>query len=212
MPTILCYGDSNTHGTCPIRHMQDRRRLGRAERWPGVMAAALGPDWTVIEEGLPARTTVQPDPIEGLHKNGLAVLPAVLESHRPLDIVALMLGTNDLKARFALTTQDIAASADRLIAAVLASECGPEFGPPRVLLIAPPPVIEAGCLSEIFTGAAAKSARLGHMYAKVAERRAAAFLDAGAVIASSPVDGVHFEPEAHTALGQAVANAIRAKF
>ena len=111
-----------------------------------------------------------------------------------------------------VTTQDIAASADRLIAAVLASECGPEFGPPRVLLIAPPPVIEAGCLAEIFTGAAAKSARLGPMYAKVAERRGVAFLDAGAEISSSPIDGVHFEPEAQTALGQAVADAVRAQF
>jgi lysophospholipase L1-like esterase len=210
MPTILCYGDSNTHGTCPMRHMQDRRRMDAAARWPGIMAAALGPDWTVIEEGLPSRTTVHPDAIDGAHKNGLAVLPAALESHRPLDIVALMLGTNDLKARFALTTQDIAASADRLILTLLTSDAGPDWAAPKVLLIAPPPVLEAGCLAEIFAGAAAKSARLGAMYGKVAERRGVGFLDAGAVIASSPTDGVHFEADAHAALGQAVAAKARA--
>ncbi|MCU0912864.1 MAG: hydrolase [Rhodobacteraceae bacterium] len=79
--TVLVYGDSNSHGTAPMPTLLDMRRFGPDERWPGVMAAALGPGWRVIEEALPGRTTVHPDPVSGVHKNGLAVLPAVLESH-----------------------------------------------------------------------------------------------------------------------------------
>ena len=89
---VVAYGDSNTHGTAPMEMLEDMGRLGPAERWPGVLAAELGAGWLVREEGLPGRTTVHPDPISGVHKNGLAVLPAVLESHRPIDVVVLMLG------------------------------------------------------------------------------------------------------------------------
>ena len=211
MPTLLCYGDSNTHGTMPMEHMNDRRRLGPEARWPGVTAAALGSDWRVIEEGLPSRTTLHDDAIGGIYKNGLSVLPAIMESHRPIDVVAIMLGTNDLKSRFALTPIDIAASADRLVAALLTSECGPVWGTaPKVLLICPPPVKEAGCLAEIFEGGAAKGRRLGGLYAKVAQARGVAFLDAGEVMEVSDVDGVHFEPEGHAALGKAVAEAVAA--
>jgi lysophospholipase L1-like esterase len=71
-------------------------------------------------------------------------------------------------------------------------------------------VLEAGCLAEIFAGGAAKSRRLGAVYAELAAREGLAFLDAGAVIGSSPLDGVHFEAEAHARLGRAVAEAIAA--
>ena len=82
----------------PMATLEDAGRWGPAERWPGVLAAELGAGWRVVEEGLPGRTTVYPDPIAGVHKNGLALLPAALESHRPIDLVVLMLGTNDLQA------------------------------------------------------------------------------------------------------------------
>ena len=106
--TVLVYGDSNSHGTAPMATLEDMVRLGPEERWPGVLAAELGDGWLVREEGLPGRTTVYPDPVSGAHKNGLAVLPAVLESHRPVDVVALMLGTNDLKHRFQAPVVEIA--------------------------------------------------------------------------------------------------------
>ena len=72
---VLCYGDFNTHGTAPMATLDDMVRLGPAERWPGVLAAVLGAGWRVIEEGLPGRTTVHPDPVSGVHKNGLACCP-----------------------------------------------------------------------------------------------------------------------------------------
>ncbi|MBP7242157.1 SGNH/GDSL hydrolase family protein [Amaricoccus sp.] len=206
---VLCYGDSNTHGTAPMARLEDMDRFGPAERWPGVMAADLGAGWRVIEEGLPGRTTVHPDPVSGVHKSGIAVLPAVLESHRPIDVVVLMLGTNDLKVRFQVPAIEIGVSVERLALAIRQSFCGPGEGPPALLIVCPPPVLEAGCLGEIFAGGAAKSARLAPIYAAVAAKAGAAFLDAGAVIASSPLDGVHFDAAAHDALGRAVAAAVR---
>ena len=206
---VLAYGDSNTHGTVPMARLEDAGRWGPAERWPGVAAAELGAGWRLVEEGLPGRTTVYPDPIAGVHKNGLAMLPAALESHRPLDLVVLMLGTNDCKARFGVPPVEIGESVSALLHLIRHSYMGPEGGQPRMLLVAPPPVEEAGCLAEIFAGGAAKSRRLAGVYAGVAARHGAAFLDAGRVMAVSPLDGVHFDAAAHAALGRAVAASVR---
>lgn len=205
---VLAFGDSNTHGTMPMETLEDTGRFGPAERWPGVCAAALGSGWRVIEEGLPGRTTVHPDPIEGVHKNGLAVLPAILESHCPIDLVVVMLGTNDLKQRFAVSALDIGESASQLLHAIRHSYTGPEGGQPRMLLVAPMPIEEVGCLADMFTGGAAKSREVAGQYARVAAHHGAAFLDAGEVIAVSPVDGIHFDAAAHAALGQAIAAKI----
>lgn len=201
--TLLCYGDSNTHGTPPMPHLDFEGRHAPGDRWPNVMAAAL-PDWTVIAEGHPGRTTVHDDPLEGAHKNGLSVLPAILESHCPLDLVIVKLGTNDLKARYALPAQDIAFGAGKLV------DCIRRLQPQAaVLLVAPPPITESGCLAEMFGGGAAKSARLSALYAIEAKRQGAHFLDAGAHIAVDPVDGIHYALAAHHILGGVIAAEIR---
>lgn len=209
---ILTYGDSNTHGTAPMETLEDTGRFGPGERWPGVLAAELGAGWRVVEEGLPGRTTVLPDPIEGVHKNGLAVLPAILESHLPVDLVVLMLGTNDLKWRFQVPAIEIGESVSALVRALHHSVAGSGGKPPAVLLVAPPPVLEAGCLADIFAGAAEKSRRLAEVYGGIARRHGIAMLDAGTVIRSSPVDGVHFEAAEHAKLGRAVAAKVRELF
>ncbi|MFQ8431366.1 SGNH/GDSL hydrolase family protein [Amaricoccus sp. W119] len=206
--SVMCYGDSNTHGTMPMSALGDLGRFGPETRWPGVLAAALGEGWRVVEEGLPGRTTVMPDPIGGAHRNGLAILPALLDSHRPLDLVALMLGTNDMKLRFQVPVIEMADAVTALVNTVRTSNAGVGGAAPAVLLIAPPPVLEAGCLAEIFEGGAEKSKRLGAVYAEVAARFDLPFLNAGQVIESSPLDGVHFDAEAHARLGEAVAGAI----
>ena len=207
--TLLVYGDSNTHGTLPMPDLGALGRHPRGVRWPDVAAADLGPGWEVIAEGHPGRTTVHDDPIEGRHKNGLSVLPALLETHRPVDVVALLLGTNDLKARYRLPPVDVALGAEKLVMAVRASTAGPGGAAPAVLLIAPPPILEAGCLAGIFAGGAALSLTLGAGYAEVAQRQGVAYLDAGTVLASDPVDGVHWDAAAHAALGRAVAGLVQ---
>src|SRR5215212_776966 len=107
---LVCFGDSNTHGSPPWTG-EPEPRYGPEVRWPGVLAAALGPSWRVHEEGLPGRTTVHPDPVEGGHLSGLAALPMVLGTHSPIDVLVIILGTNDLKARFAVGPADIATAA-----------------------------------------------------------------------------------------------------
>jgi len=117
--TILCFEDSNTWGYDPIA--QDR--FPRDVRWTGVMRKALGSDFLVLEEGLNGRSTVWEDPIEG-YKNGHDDLVPCLETHRPLDLVILMLGTNDLKVRFHVSSFDIAQSVAVLIDVIQRSGSG----------------------------------------------------------------------------------------
>jgi lysophospholipase L1-like esterase len=207
MRTILCYGDSNTYGTAPMPHLEDDRRFGHDERWVSVMREKLGADWWVVEEGLPGRTTVLDDPIEGIHKNGLTYLTPCLESHRPVDVVTIALGTNDLKARFGMPASDIAAGAGILVETV--GKALAAFGQSaKVLLIAPPPILEVGCLAEMFAGGGAKSQAFGTHYKAMAAKLGAGFLDAGSVITSSRIDGIHFDLAEHRKLGEAVAAAV----
>ena len=135
MKTILCYGDSNTWGYEPAT----KERYSRAERWTGILQRELGAGYYVVEEGLNGRTTVWDDPIEG-YKNGKEQLIPCLTSHKPIDLVTIMLGTNDLKRRFSLGAYDIAEGAGVLVNIVQKSDCGPQEGAPKVLLMAPPPV------------------------------------------------------------------------
>ena len=110
--SLMIFGDSNTHGTPPITTLGASARFDHRHRWTSLLAAQL-PDWEVVVEGQPGRTTLHDDPIEGSHRNGIRVLPALLESHRPLHLVVVMLGTNDLKHRFSVTAWDIAQSLER---------------------------------------------------------------------------------------------------
>jgi lysophospholipase L1-like esterase len=206
--TVLCFGDSNTHGTRAVRYALDIRRYPPDVRWPGQMAAQLGDDWHVVEEGHPSRTTVHDDPIEGPHKNGLAVLPALLDSHRPIDLIIIMLGTNDLKMRYSLPAMDIAASLQRLLSCIVTSISGPDLSTPKVLIVAPVPILETGYLAEMFEGGAEKSRKLAKYFAAVAKRNDVGFFDAGSVASVDPVDGIHLIPEGHAAIGQAIAATV----
>lgn len=209
--TVLLFGDSNTHGTKPMPDLAGAGRFDREERWAGRLAKLL-PDWEVITEGHPGRTAVHDDPVEGEHRNGLRVLPALLESHKPIDVVVVMLGTNDLKPRFSVNAGDIAHSLERLVRMIRASDCGPNDAAPQVLLVAPPPILEVGCLAGMFEGGAAKSQRLAAEVEAAAKRVGVPFLDAGQVVKVSPVDGIHYDAEANPALAEAFAAAIRAHF
>jgi lysophospholipase L1-like esterase len=206
--TVLCYGDSNTWGYAT--EPRPDSRYERDERWPGVLQRELGADWRVIEEGLSGRTTVRDDPVEGADKNGKTYLLPCLNTHKPLDAVVIMLGTNDLKARFNLSAWDIAQGVDVLVTTVLSTPCGRNEGVPDVLLVAPPPTLaKFPQHAEMFAGAAPKSKEMAKHYRAVAELHGVGYLDAGKVAKSSKVDGFHLDPAAHAAIGKAVAEALR---
>lgn len=207
MPTILCYGDSNTWGYDPV----GGARLPRDRRWPGVLSRIL-PECEIVEEGLPGRTTVLDDPFED-GRNGLTYLAPCLASHAPVDLVVLMLGTNDVKTIFPLDAAGIAAGADRLVTVIRRSRCGPGERAPEVLLVAPPPVTDPRPLQRVWgfsAGSVERAGELARFYREVAENQRCAFLDAGATAAVSPSDGVHLDAEAHQALGKAIADSVRA--
>lgn len=203
MANILIYGDSNSHGTKPLRVLGAFDRYGEAERWPDVMGAALGPGHRVICEGLPGRTTVHHDPVDGGNRNGAEVLPAVLLSHVPLDLVVVMLGTNDLKPRFATSAFDIGKSVERLL-----REARAVLPDVALIAVAPAPVREAGVLVEAFAGAEARQQGLAAHIRDAAERMGAGFVDAGAHVAVSEVDGVHWDADMHRCFGAVMAEAV----
>jgi lysophospholipase L1-like esterase len=214
MKTALCYGDSNTWGFSPL----SGRRFDHKTRWPMVLwrllnrGAALFPDpedppWWVIEEGLCGRTSCREDPVEG-DRNGLRQLLPILESHKPLDWVVVMLGTNDFKQRFSPGAFDVAAGIQRVINAARDSRCGPGDGPPQVLMICPPPLAASGRFAHLFGDAVAISTKLAPYCRVMAKESGVFFLDAGGVIQSSPADGVHLEAEEHRKLAEAVAAII----
>lgn len=202
---MLCYGDSNTWGSDP----ETGERFAPGVRWPGVLRGTLGEGYWVIEEGLGGRTTVRDDPIEGAHKNGRAYLRACLESHKPIDLVTIMLGTNDLKARFAASASDIAQGAASLAEMALRSGCGPEGGAPVVVLISPPAPGRLTEMAEMFEGAGEKARLFPAHYRRFAEQQGCDFLDASGIVASSDLDGIHLEAGEHRKLGEAVAEHVR---
>lgn len=205
---ILCFGDSNTWGYAPV----SAERYQHDARWTGVMAAQLGSRFNVVEEGQSGRTTVWDDPLEGGHKNGLTYLTACLESHHPIDLVILMLGTNDLKVRFSLTALDVALGAERLVQTIQRSGWGVDGNAPAILLAVPPPVDPKDDAAEMFAGAREKSVDLGWRYAEVAERCNCHLVDVGKIIAVDPADGIHYSREAHRLLGLAMASRVTELF
>lgn len=204
MKTILCYGDSNTWGYDPATQTRFRRDI----RWPGVLRSELGEGFLVIEEGLNGRTTVWDDPIE-LDKNGATYLRPCIQTHKPFDLIIIMLGTNDLKTRFNLPAYDIASGAGVLVDIVQKSETGIGGKAPEVLLIAPPPAVELTGLAEMFEGAVEKSGGFARHYRRVSNEMGCHYLNAGDHVESSALDGIHLEVDMHTRLGKAVAAKVR---
>jgi lysophospholipase L1-like esterase len=178
----------------------------------------LGDNYQIIEEGLDGRTTDARDPgspISGAQLDGSAYLPACLASHLPVDLVVIMLGTNDLKPVFNRTPLRIAIGAAHLIDLVntLNGGVGTTYKNPKVLLICPPPLnpeIEKGpVFGEMFKGGVEKSQKLSELYEAVAKMGGAEFLNAGSVISTDGVDGLHLTAESERKLGVAVAAKVK---
>ena len=204
---ILCFGDSNTWGAEPVTDHIHVNRYPRDIRWPGMLADTLGSDIKIIEEGLNGRTTIWDDPIEG-YKNGKEYLIPCLESHQPLDLVIIFLGTNDLKHRFSLTAFDVARSAGVLVKTVM--NWIPVAGQrPEVLLIAPPPFKPVPeFLKLMFSNGYEKSKGFSKEFKEVSIELGCGFLDAGEYIESSSKDGIHLDPNAHVKLGKVIAKKV----
>ncbi|MCX7708365.1 MAG: SGNH/GDSL hydrolase family protein [Clostridia bacterium] len=209
MKNILCFGDSNTWGY----DARTESRFPPDVRWPGVLRLALGEGYHIIEEGLCGRTTVWDDPIEG-YKNGKEYLIPCLETHKPLDLVIIMLGTNDLKKRFSLSASDIAAGAGVLVDAVNKSGAGKNGEAPKVLLVSPPEVGDIGNsrFDEMFgfENCVAISKNFSKHFKRITEYYGCTFLDAAPIVIPSPIDAIHFDASEHKKLGEEIARMVKA--
>ncbi|MFD1807720.1 GDSL-type esterase/lipase family protein [Gemmobacter lanyuensis] len=145
MPLLLTFGDSNTHGTPPMADRETYARFGPTVRWPGVARQHLGPAWELVEEGLPGRTAQFDDPgMDGL-MNGHPALRQALQSHGPIDVLTIMLGTNDVKTRFGASPETIMGGIAGLLDLASSAEMQTRHGGFRVLLICPPRWSRSAC-------------------------------------------------------------------
>ena len=207
MKRVLCFGDSNTFGHNPV----DGTRLPYDQRWTGILAGLLGADWQVIEEGLCGRTTTMDDP-SGYGLNGLTYLEPCLLSHFPLDLVIIMLGTNDLQVVHPCIPATVALSVRRVVARakeVIRSGGGKT----KVLLISPIYIGDTSVneyFKELFPVGLSdvRSRQLAPLFQQVAQMENCLFLDAAKVAKASAIDGLHMDPENHKKLAQAIAEMI----
>ncbi len=216
---VLAFGDSNTWGWIPVERGIPTTRYGAGQRWPSVAQAALGSGFEIIEEGLSGRTTdlFDNDPtvkeLSGAGLDGSAYLPAAVASHLPLDLVVIMLGTNDLKTKFDRSPEAIALGVRGLIERVRRIDRGAwtEYPAPKVLVLAPPPLVQTERFpTAILAGGIDKSRALAPHLEAVAAATGAGFLDVGSITSADGVDGIHLSEAAHRKIGLAVADKIRA--
>jgi lysophospholipase L1-like esterase len=207
MKSILAFGDSLTWGAVPgtdVRH-------AFADRWPNVLEAALGGGVRVIENGLNGRTTVHEDPFSP-HRNGAQHLPGLLEAHVPLNLVVIMLGTNDLNFCYGGRAFEAMLGMDRLVEIVIYHPYTRGMAAPKVLLVAPPHLCDAQGdpdYSDYFAASIAESTKLADLYRRVAEERGCRTFDAASVAQASPVDGCHLDAANTRRIGEALAPVVR---
>lgn len=207
MKTILCYGDSNTYGYNPSNGF----RYPENVRWTGRLQSILGDGYKIIEEGCNGRTTIFDDPLEGW-KNGLGYLRPCLNSHKPVDIVIMMLGSNDLKETFHASPQQIANGAAKLVNVIQDFTTEKQGFLPQIILVSPPEIGEDICNSSFYgsfhENAINRSREFPKWYRMVAEEYHCIFLDAAEHIKPSKEDSLHLSPEGHAVLAQELAKVV----
>ncbi|MDO5348645.1 MAG: SGNH/GDSL hydrolase family protein [Lachnospiraceae bacterium] len=209
---IVCFGDSNTHGYSAYTD----GRFDENERWTCLLGRKLGEDYLVLEEGLSGRTTCYDDPIhEGL--SGLSYIYPCLMSHEPVDLLVIMLGTNDTKERFGSSAACIALGLKRLVAkAIATTDCWRDHKP-NILIVTPKNIDkeyeETAVSATMGRGCAEKSQGLAAEYAKIAQLMGCHYFDANAVVKeNNHIDYMHLTPEGHEALASALAELIPTLF
>lgn len=207
MKNILCFGDSNTFGHNPIT----KGRYDIEERWTGILQEFLGGNYHVIEEGCNGRTTCFEDPFEP-HRNGSIDLPTFLQSHRPLDLVIICLGTNDLKTRFNLSSNDIARGMGNLVKITQQFNYGKDFVIPQILVMSPVrvrPGVENQSLYSFGKESVDISGELPYVYSEIAKIYNCFFFDSGSIAQASKEDYIHMTRESHRVLATALLEKVK---
>jgi len=200
MKTVLCYGDSLTWGT----DAETGDRHAFEYRWPSVLQAALGPSVNVIAEGLGGRTTAYEDRLGDCDRNGATLLPTLLHTHGPLDLVIILLGTNDMKPMIHGTAVGARQGIKKLVSLVRFHDWGRECDVPEILIVSPPPLCETAnpLMAALFKNGIEESRMLASLYRDLADEMGCGFFDAASVAEVTPVDGVHLTAENTRAIGR----------
>lgn len=209
---IVCFGDSNTHGYCadPADTVTGGARFDESERWTHLLQEALGSEYLVLEEGLSGRTTVFQD---ALHESmdGLSVIYSTLMSHEPVDLLVIMLGTNDTKERLGVNAACIAIGMERLVRKAQSVMCWTD-NKPNILIVCPPHILpemyENPCGVPMGKGCIEKSQELAGYLEETAKLVGASFLDAQGIAEFNKVDGMHLTAKGHRQLAAKLAQII----
>ena len=218
MKRILCYGDSNTHGcnpqwtaewdADPSKHV----RFSEDIRWTGVLQKLLGEEYTIIEEGLPGRSTVFVDPLKP-YLDGRSTITPIALSHSPFDLLVIMLGTNDLKTFFTPSEMMLGGAMEELIKVVKNPYIWEHGQVPPILLVSPPEIVEEIENSPFYgmydRKSVALSKKMGAVYERVSKKYDSYFLDAAQYVQASPLDCIHMDPENHEKLAKALCDKIK---
>jgi len=206
MKTILAYGDSLTFGT----NAETQGRHAYEDRWPTVLEHGLGGKARVIAEGLGGRTTVFDDYSNVADRNGARVLPTLLESHKPLDLVVIMLGTNDLKEYLSGSAFGAAMGVKRLVEIVRSHPWG-TYKVPGVVIVSPPLTVETqhADLKPMFAPRSNEAPLFAGYYARIARELGCGFFDAATVAVATPLDGVHLDARNTRAIGEGLVPVVK---
>ena len=207
---IICFGDSNTWGYDPATG----GRYDEDTRWPMALQKMLGDGYQIIEEGQNGRTIANPDPYEWGCKCGMDYILPMVESHKPFDMLIIMLGSNDLKAKFHLPAGDIAGSLQNMLmktTAFLKHQCGID---PKILIVSPPHLgddLATSPFAPFFEPekAVRNSKDLAYWSELVAKQFDCSFLDAAAVCRAGEADSLHLTAQGHKDLAEAIFLKIR---
>jgi lysophospholipase L1-like esterase len=209
MKTILAYGDSLTFGANPItggpRHAYE-------DRWPTALERSLGGQARVIAEGLGGRTTVHDDGWAAADRNGARILPTMLESHSPLDLIVIMLGTNDLKPFHGRTAQEASNGMRRLVQIIRGHYVKPTDVVPKIILVAPPHLCDTDhpeMMLHFGDAAITQSKHFAEWYRLRADEYGVGFFDASTVAQADPADGVHLNAENTRRIGEGMAPLVK---
>lgn len=208
---IVCFGDSNTWGL----NAETMERFSEEIRWPCLLQEKLGDDYQIIEEGLPGRTAVCDDPLlEGM--KGLDYIVPCLKSHAPLELVIIMLGTNDTKERFGLTAHNIAQGIVRLAEKAKNTETGHEGNPPTILVVAPPAIDEAYNDTDIRRSMGkdcdTKSKELPKYIEEFLTDSSIHFLDASKAVSMNKIDYMHLDETGHSNMAKIIFEKLSSNF
>lgn len=205
MKTILAFGDSLTWGADPVSGLRHPPEF----RWPNVLQSKLGAGVEVVTEGLGGRTTCYDDHAGPACRNGAKALQVALASHMPLDLVIIMLGTNDIKPAHGGRAEAAYSGLRRLVEIVETFPYKPRSAKPKVLIVSPPPCVAGPGGVPAGGRRIAESERLMPLLQQVARETGASFFDAGSVISASAADGVHLDGPSTACLGAALADVVQ---